>query len=252
MGYTLTNTSIENATLMASYITNRYGVMDTLTSNTETAVLHGDYQAMPELKLTGYGYLIGSSGNTYGAMATGKAGFLSYIAEAATQQDATLENNAMGKPSVDAMYYRGDLSTVYNGFVFGLAYESLGEADGNSHGFTTPLATLHKWQGFADVFLGYTGGSTAFGLNDAYGKIGYVGSKYGKVFGFYHDFSAKETLAANTEDAGSEIDFLYTYDFSKKLGFLAKAAFFTGESNSVIKTAHNDVDRYWVQLDYKF
>ncbi|HQR74661.1 MAG TPA: hypothetical protein PLH07_05755 [Sulfurovum sp.] len=252
MAYTLTNTSIEKATLMASYITNRYGVMDTLSGNTETAVLHADYQAMPELKLTGYGYLIGSSGNTYGAMATGKVSFLNYIAEAATQQDATLANENAGKPSVDAMYYRGDLSTVYNGIVLGVAYESLGSADGNSHGFTTPFATLHKWQGFADAFLGYTATSNAFGLNDAYAKIGYVGSTYGKVFGFYHDFSAQDTTGTNTEDAGSEIDLLYTYDFSKKLGFLAKAAFFTGESNSVIGAARNDLDRYWVQLDYKF
>jgi hypothetical protein len=252
LAYTLTNNSIENVNLLASYLSEQYGVTDALINDTETVILHGEYQVIPELKLTGYGYLIGSSGDTYGAMATGKAGFLSYIAEAATQQDATLANKGAGKPSVDAVYYRGDLSTVYNGIALGVAYESLGSADGNSHGFTTPFATLHKWQGFADAFLGYTANSNTFGLNDAYAKIGYVGSTYGKVFGFYHDFSAQETTGTNTEDAGSEIDLLYTYDFSKKLGFLAKAAFFSGESNSVIGAARNDLDRYWVQLDYKF
>lgn len=257
MGYTVSNNSIKNLGLMASYVTDRYGITDALSSGTETVLLHADYQAIDQLKLTGYGYLIatpvaGANSNTYGLMASGKAGMINYIAEVATQQDATLEYENYGKPSVDAMYYRLDASINYNGFIFGAAYESLGEADGNSHGFTTPLATLHKWQGFSDVFLGYTGGSTMYGLNDAYAKIGYADPTYGKLLGFYHDFSAKETLGSFTDDAGSEFDILYTYDFSKDLGFLAKAAFFSGESNSVITAASNDVDKYWVQLDYKF
>ena len=36
-------------------------------------------------------------------------------------------------------------------------------------GFSTPLATLHKFQGFADVFLT----TPASGITDAYGKLGY-------------------------------------------------------------------------------
>lgn len=74
MGYTLTNQSVENLNLMASYITDRYGVTDALSSGTQTVLLHADYQAMSELKFSGYGYLIGSSGNTYGVMASGKTG----------------------------------------------------------------------------------------------------------------------------------------------------------------------------------
>jgi len=252
MGYTVSNNSIEDLGLMASYITDRYGIVDALSGGTETVLLHAAYQAMSELKLTGYGYLIGSNSNTYGLMAAGKAGMFNYIAEAATQKDATLEYQNMGKPTVDAMYYRVDLSTNYNGFIFGAAYESLGEADGNSHGFTTPLATLHKWQGFGDVFLGYTGGSSAFGLDDLYAKIGYSSPTFGKILAFYHDFSAKESLAGTTDAAGSELDLLYTYNFSKNLNFLGKAAFFSGASDSVISAAHNDVEKYWVQLDYKF
>lgn len=252
MGYTVSNNSIENLGLLASYVTDRYGVTDASSEGTETVLLHADYKVMEQLKITGYGYLIGSSSNTYGLMATGKASIINYIAEVAIQQDASIEYQTIGKPSVDAMYYRLDASTMYGGFVFGVAFESLGEADGNSHGFTTPLATLHKWQGFADVFLGYTAGSSAFGLNDAYAKIGYVSKEYGKVFGFYHDFSAKETLLGSTDSAGSEFDLLYSFDFSEKLNATAKAAFFAGDANSVINAAKNDVTRYWVQLDYKF
>jgi len=255
MGYTLNNSSIEKLDLMATYVTDRYGVTDALTTGTESVFLHADYKAMPELKLSAYGYLLGHQvfgSDTYGLMASGKVGMFNYIAEAATQQDASLEYNSMGKPDVDAMYYRGDISTNYNGFIFGAAYESLDDADGNDHGFTTPLATLHKWQGFADVFLGYTALSNTYGLEDLYGKIGYASPKFGKALAIYHSFSTKETLVNTSDDAGSELDLLYTYTFSNGLNFLAKAAFFSGESDSVIGAAQNDVTKYWVQLDYNF
>ncbi len=256
MGYTLKNSSIENLDLMAMYVTDIYGVTDALTTGTESVFLHADYMAMPELKLSAYGYLLGHQvfgSDTYGLMASGKVGMFNYIAEAATQQDASLEYNSMGKPDVDAMYYRADLSTTYNGFIFGAAYESLGDADGNTHGFTTPLATLHKWQGFADVFLGYTGrNGNEFGLEDLYGKVGYASPKFGKLLALYHTFSTQETDGILSDDAGSELDLLYTYNFSNGLNFLAKAAFFSGETDSVIGAAQNDVTKYWVQLDYNF
>lgn len=252
MGYAVTNKSIENLDLMAAYVTDRYGIMDTLSDGTETVLLHADYNAMPELKLTAYGYLIGSSSDTYGLMASGKVGMFNYIAEVATQQDASLEYENAGEPDVDAMYFRGDISTNYNGFILGAAYESMGDADGLSHGFTTPLATLHKWQGFADVFLGYTGGSNTYGLDDFYAKVGYVSPKFGKVLAFYHVFSAQETVGGLSDDAGTELDLLYTYQVSKDIEFLAKAAFFSGESDSVISAATEDVTKYWVQVDFKF
>ncbi len=252
MGYTVVNNSIENLNLMASYVTDRYGVTDALSGGTETVLLHADYQAMPELKLSGYGYLIGSSSNTYGVMASGKAGMFNYIAEVATQQDATLEYQSMGKPTVDAMYYRGDISTKYNNFIIGAAYESFGDGIGQSHGFTTPLATLHKWQGFADVFLGYSAGDMHWGLNDAYVKVGYADPTYGTLMAFYHDFSAKENDGVYSDNAGSEIDLVYTYEYSKDLSFMAKAAFFSGDSDSVIGAARTDKDVFWVMVDYKF
>ena len=252
MGYTLTNSSVENLNLMASYITKRYGIKDALSSGTENVFLHADYKAIPELTLSGYGYLLGSNSDTYGLMAKGKVGMFNYIAEVATQNDSSLEYNNGGEKTVDAIYYRGDISTKYNGFILGAAYESLGDADGNDHGFTTPLATLHKWQGFADVFLGYTAGSNTYGLNDFYAKVGYASPEFGKLLAIYHNFSTQETTTGFSDDAGSELDLLYTYKFSNGIGLLAKAAFFSGETDSVIGAAQNDVTKYWVQLDYKF
>ncbi|HEY9189815.1 MAG TPA: alginate export family protein [Sulfurovum sp.] len=252
MGYTLKNSSLENVDLMAAYLTERYGIMDTLSGGTKSVLLHADYKAMPELKLSAYGYLLGSNSDTYGLMASGKIGIINYIAEVATQKDASIEYENAGEPQVDAMYFRGDIGTNYHGLILGAAYESMGDADENTHGFTTPLATLHKWQGFADVFLGYTGGSNTYGLDDMYAKIGYANPTFGQVLAIYHTFSTQETDGILSDDAGTELDLLYTYTFSKDLNFLAKAAFFSGESDSVISAAQEDVTKYWVQLDYNF
>jgi len=253
--YTLTNSSIENLNLMASYVTKRLTIKDVPTVDADSVFLHADYQVLPELKLTGYGYLIGEDanavdGDTYGLMASGKVGMINYIGEVATQQDPSMGNSTA---TVDAMYYRVDLSTKLNGFILGAAYESMDEAGaGNTHGFVTPYATLHKWQGFADVFLGYTGAGNTYGLEDAYVKVGYADPTYGTLVAFYHDFSTKTAATDFTDDAGSEIDLVYTYDYSKNLSFMAKAAFFSGDATSSVATARADKDIFWVMVDYKF
>ncbi|MEM6999365.1 MAG: hypothetical protein AAF529_01170, partial [Pseudomonadota bacterium] len=68
------------------------------------------------------------------------------------------------------------------------------------------LATLHKFQGWADKFLG----TPANGLEDVYfgvaGKLGPV-----KVAATYHDFSADEGSA----DYGSELDIVATVGLAK-------------------------------------
>jgi hypothetical protein len=70
-------------------------------------------------------------------------------------------------------------------------------------------------------------------------------------------FGAEDTEAGYSDDAGTELDLVYTYDFSKNLNFMAKAAFFSGESDSVINgccgaDATEDKEVYWVQIGYKF
>jgi hypothetical protein len=255
LGYTVVDNSVENLTLLGSYVTKRYGILDNLSGGTKTVLLNANYKATPELQLTGYGYLIGSSSDTYGAMASGKSGTVDYLVEVAQQKDASIEYKNLGKPTVDALYYRVNLGTTYNGMIAGITYESLGKADGKSKGFTTPLATLHKWQGFSDAFLGYTSSiprANTYGLNDMYAQLGYTQAGFGKVLGIYHIFNAQESTAGTSKDAGSELDLLYAYPLASDLQILGKAAFFKGESNSVIGAAANDINKYWLQLDYTF
>jgi hypothetical protein len=107
-------------------------------------------------KLTGYGYLFDIddrqdlSSQTYGVRWDARVfelgGLkLKYIAEAAWQSDY---GNHRG--DYDAGYYL--LQPVLSNGPFSLTpgYEVLGSGGGT--GFSTPLATLHKFQGFTDIF----------------------------------------------------------------------------------------------------
>ena len=95
-----------------------------------------------------------------------------------------------------------------------LGYEVLGSDEGTA-AFKTPLATLHKFQGWADKFLG----TPANGVEDSYIKLaGKLGPA--KVALFYHDFSADFGGA----DLGSEIDVVATYPIKKGVSVQLKYA----------------------------
>lgn len=111
-------------------------------------------------------------------------------------------------------------------------------ASDNNVGFATPLATLHKFQGWADMFLSTPGD----GIEDAYvsvgGKLGPV-----KLAATYHDFQAE----SSSTDFGTEIDVVATWPVNKQFTVQAKyAAFDTDDSARYV-----DVDKYWLTLQLK-
>ena len=140
-------------------------------------------------------------------------GKFSYVASYAQQTD--YESSPF---DYSADYYLLEGVFAKKGFSGGVGYEVLGGDD--ERGFQTPLATLHKFQGWADKFLT----TPTAGIEDLYVKAGYspgdVGPFKGMKFSaIYHDFSA-ETGSA---DYGSEINLLATAKW-KKLGLTLKYA----------------------------
>ncbi|TDF36627.1 hypothetical protein EYS14_18080 [Alteromonadaceae bacterium M269] len=133
-------------------------------------------------------------------------------------------------------YIALDGTLTVSGVSLTAGYESLGSDNGRA--FTTPLATLHKFNGFADLFLVTP---QASGLEDAYFKIA------GKINGVavsatYHQFDA-ETGSA---DFGSEIDLTASYKFSKNYSGLLKYANFSGDDLAI------DRRILWAQFLAKF
>jgi len=245
------NNSIENLNLMAAYVWQVNQVFQRSNFDTESILLHASYKFIPELTLTGYGYLLEDIHDTWGIAATGKAdaGFakIGYRAEYAIQQDAS-----MGRSNADAAYYNLAVNANMNGFLLGAGYEVLSGSNGtdNKTNFTTPLATLHAHNGWADVFL-LGGGSPGEGLVDITGMIGYNAGEYGLFKAIYHDFTAD----VGGDDYGTEWDLLYKNKIPSVKGLtgLLKAAFYTADNGTTAwAPANSDKTVLWAQLDYKF
>ncbi|WP_345973142.1 hypothetical protein [Sulfurimonas diazotrophicus] len=247
---TLSNGSIDGLSLMGSWIYGYQGVNANPTTDTGSLLLHATYTAGKALSVTGFGYMLADVHDTYGLRVSGDIALngvtLNYAASYAKQSDASLTYALDDAPEIDASYYDIALGANISGLIVGAEYEVLGDAESNStKGFTTPLATLHKFQGWADVFLGRTAGSNNDGLADLSGKLGFAAPGFGKVLGVYHKFDA---LSGANKDLGSEFDLLYANKVPgvSNLGFLAKAAFYSKGDTG------NDVTKVWAQLDYKF
>ncbi|MDO7086286.1 alginate export family protein [Pseudocolwellia sp. AS88] len=187
-------------------------------------------------KVVGYAYLLevdnGTDNglDTYGISFTGKKDGFLYAAEIATQSDDASD--------ADTSYLM-----LEGGYNFGkvtakLGYESLGSDKGV--GFSTPLATAHKFNGWADQFLGTPG----VGLEDIYAT---VSTKVlgGNLSVTYHDFSSD----VDSVDLGSEIDAVYAKGFAKNYKAGVKlASYSAGDAGS----GKVDTDKIWVFVTAKF
>ena len=245
------NNSAPNLSLLAAYVWQVNTIFDADTVkpvgdnfDTGSVLLHASYKVMDALTLTGYAYMIEDIHDTYGIAATGKFALgagtdLSYRAEYALQTDPSFEDVTKNK-TADADYYNIEATLNMSGFLAGAKYEVLGAGNGANAVFSTPLATLHGQNGWADMFLG----TPADGLVDVNGMIGYKVKSFGVAKVVYHDFSSDR---GNT-DYGREIDLLYKNKIAtvKGLTGMLKAAFYSADAYKV------DTTKYWVMLDYKF
>ncbi len=245
------NNDVENLSLLAAYVWRVNTIFDADTVkpvgdsfDTGTVLLHASYKMMDALTLTGYAYMIEDIHDTYGIAATGKFALgegtgLSYRAEYASQTDPSFEDLTKNK-TADADYYNLEATLNMSGFLAGARYEVLGAGNGGNAAFSTPLATLHGQNGWADMFLG----TPDDGLVDVNGMIGYKAKGFGVAKIVYHDFSSDR---GNT-DYGTETDVLYKNKISavKGLTGMLKASFYSADAYKV------DTTKYWVMLDYKF
>jgi len=156
---------------------------------------------------------------------------LLYRAELAQQKDAGSNINR-----VDAKYARAELGLGFGNLSAKAGYELLGGSleDGR---FTTPLATLHAFNGWADIFLN----TPVEGLQDFF--LEFSGSVAGIKLGvIYHDFSAD----SGSMDYGSEFDLIAVYKAPWGEVFGIKAAFFDADDYG------QDTDKIWFWTQISF
>ncbi len=250
------NSSIPDTTLIYSFVKNvnrifsgehPLGDLDT-----NTHVINASYSGIPYGKLTGYGYLIdlndsavfGLSSKTFGVRFAGDAEVqkdvkLLYTAEYARQSDY-----ADNPTNYSADYYDVEGGVSFKGLAARVGYEVLGSDNGGTVSFQTPLATLHKFNGWADKFLT----TPAAGLEDLYAGASYKVNGTGsaidgtKLAVVYHDFSA-DTGGA---DYGTEWDASIGQTFMDHYSLLLKYADYNAD------TFATDTQKIWVQLGIKF
>ncbi len=137
-------------------------------------------------------------------------------------------------------YFHAAAAFDSHGFTLGGGYELLGS--NGTQSFQTPLATLHKFNGFADKFLSTPG----LGLKDVYAKAGYKFNE-GAIKGlsatvFYHDFSSEE----GNVKYGTEFDWVLAMPIDKTFKVLFKGAHYSADMLGT------NTNKFWLQLDATF
>jgi len=224
---------------------------------TNTNILNATYKVSDSLKVTGYGYFLdhddmvyyGASSKTIGVRVTGNTPLsdglkLAYEVEYAEQDD--YKNNPA---SYDATYYHVAPTLKGNGWALGVGYESL-EGDGTKS-FATPLATLHKFNGWADKFLA----TPANGLEDTYLKAVYKVKGQGnildgtKIVAMYHEFDAEN----GSMTYGDELDIAISHPLNVgNIAFLKGASIALKYADYDADDFGTDTQKLWVTTQFKF
>ena len=261
---TLVNKSIKDVTFSYAYSWNvnriftdeaRIGSRANFKSNSH--FINFQYTGFTLGKLEAYSYLLdfanaaAASTATYGVRFSGayklsETSGLIFAGEYAGQNDY-----ANNPANYNADYFEGEiginfkLSNGIDSVTLKFDYEQLGGNGVNS--FTTPLATAHAFQGWADRFLA----TPADGIEDWY----FTGNV--KVHGFnlsavYHNLSSDH----GGYNYGTEIDLQGTRALNKHLTAGLKYADYNADTNAT-NVARNgaiarDVRKFWAWLQFKY
>jgi hypothetical protein len=258
-GVLLENKSIKDVTLTYAYLYQINRVFGSENSETigspnaaikgrwqsDSHIIHANWAASPYANLTGYSYLLDfdtapvNSSATYGGFVTGSAPInddikLSYRGEFAWQTD--YGNSPL---SYETPYYHLNITgNLFKKYTVGVGYEVLGSD--NNQGFRTPLATLHAFNGWADVFLATPGQ----GLRDIYVTLGATLPWEMPLQFVYHKFDSDKM----SQDYGSEFDVVISKKFYKNWTALLKYAHYMGEDAPYAF----DADKFWAQVEFNF
>jgi len=239
-GYRLQSALTDQLKLDVSYV---YNVNRIFGESSAKSDLHGDifllnakYALSNKHSITAYNYSLdfdnaaSSSSNTLGVTYNGKFDNVSVKAGYATQQDTG------ERSEFRADYLVLEAMVKLDGFKVGAGYEVLGSDDGKA-AFSTPLATLHKFQGFSDKFLG----TPADGIEDIYikgaTKVAGVG-----LSAAYHIYSSEQ----GSVDYGDEINVAASYKINNNISSLLKIASYSTD------TYASDTTKVWLMVTAKY
>ena len=196
-------------------------------------------------KVGGYAYIIDvdnspavGRSNTFGLFYEGNGLYLE-----GAWQDGTTTVGGVG--DFDAFYGHAYYKKKIGSATYGIGLEYLEE------NFRTPFATVHKFNGFADAFIGQrlglnNAGGAFEGISDIYVSYVRPGLPWDVTFkGFAHYY-----LDDGFSDAyGYEVDAVLVKKFGDNVTALLKAAFFFEDDGP---GAFQDIQQVTLDLTYKF
>lgn len=209
------------------------------------ALLRSSWELHPEHSLAAFAYrldidpshafsnalTVANANQTFGLEYIGQWRALSLVATWASQGD--IGNNP---ENYRAGYHNLEAAWALPGLSLRAGHEVLG--GDNGVGFRTPLATLHKFQGWADMFLVTPGDGLRdrwVGLSGERGKLNWATA--------YHDFRSDRS----SRDLGRELDLLLGWKVSPQLSLQFKLALFNAASGS----GYRDTDKAWLTAELR-
>jgi len=245
-------TTAAAATGQASYFKSNSHVMDAV------------YIGVPGLRLEGYAFLLDLAAPGYATLpaqqqATAKLSTATIggrgdygfalgdgVTAKISAEFAHQSNYAANPLIISVNYWLGEGGVTWNGLSGLVGYEVL-EGNGTI-GFATPLATLHAFNGWADMFLT----TPVNGLKDFYLKAGYslpadfVAAKSLNLAVIWHDYRT-DVLARGI---GNEWDLQAELVMDANLSFMTKYASYAGAGTTV--GGFPDKSILWLQTAYKY
>lgn len=207
-GFTVRNSSLTDTELFLAYVYNVnriFGEDDARGDNrSDTYLANIKYSGFAAGNLTGYAYLLDNqdiasfSTDTYGVRFAGATGNFGYALEYASQSDA---HNNPARYRADYLLAEGSYKLA--GVTVLAGYEVMG-ADGNNGQFITPLATLHKFQGWSDSFSGGGSGNILGGIEDRYVTASAAVAGINIALE-YHHLVSDDSSASGMNTLGSEV-----------------------------------------------
>lgn len=246
------NKSVKNLTVDLSYVAqvNRvFGRESTQGRFEGDSVLANVSYQLSFGKLTGFGYLLDfepiaavpgavrDASETIGVRFAGEKNIaatkLAYAVSYATQTERG--DNPL---EFDLDYYLAELTGMFGRYSLGAGLEIL-EGDGVK-GFTTPLATLHKFQGWNDKFLS----TPPQGIEDRYANTGVmfrnvVGLETVSLIASYHAYEAER----GSSTYGEELDVQLLAKLGRVNGMLKYGDYRADDFST-------DTKKYWVQFEF--
>ncbi len=242
------NNSVENLKLYYAYTESINTILGTINHERRYHLANAEYNLNENNKASAFAYLQRntSSGtgpnklDTFGARTWGKNDAISHEATIALQRDS-FYGHVFGEINVDVANVGG-----------GVEYISGGSSSHDQ--FQTLDGTAHKFNGWADQFLGTGLGGTGLdgGLLDVYGQVSATLAEKLKLMGVVHYFNTTDERVNGWEGPyGYEIDALAKYPICKNFDMLAKVAYYIKDGDST-RNPTADETVFWLRGTLKF